>query len=151
MKSEKLVKALLAAWEARDLNTTASLLADEFTITGAAPQSLTRATFLMFQRVHNEAFPDWKFNVIELKTKRNKIEVTCRISATHTGIYDLSKLGMSIGPILPRGKSLRWPLDYMTCIVENGRVSQVQIDTTSGDWVMGIIESLTSTPSVRVM
>lgn len=151
MKIEKPVKELLGAWEAHDLTTTASLLADDFTMTGAAPKSLNREAFLMFQRVHNEAFPDWKFNVIELETRGNKVEVTCRISAIHTGIYDLSKLGMAIGPIQPRGKSLRWPIDYMTCTVKNGRVSRIKVDTAAGDWVMSIIESLIAKPSVRVM
>jgi hypothetical protein len=151
MNSKEIVKDLLAAWEAHDLTQTADLLADNFTLTGAAPQLLNKETFLIFQRVHNEAFPDWKFNVIEFETRGNEVEVACRISATHTGIYDLSKLGMAIKPILPRGQSLRWPLDYMACIVKNGRVSQIKVDTAPGDWITGIIESLATKPSVRVM
>jgi hypothetical protein len=148
---EKIVKDLLMAWEAHDLTQTANLLTDDFTLTGAAPQPLNRETFLMFQRVHNEAFPDWKFNVIELEARGHEVEVTCRINATHTGIYDLSKLDIAIGPIRPRGKSLRWPIDYMTCTVKNGRVSQIKVDTALGDWVTSIIESLVAKPSARVM
>src|SRR5688500_7305436 len=107
MNPEKPVKALLAAWETHDLTQMVSLLADNLKVTGAAPQPLNRETFLKFQRVHNEAFPNWKFNVIEFETLGNEVEVTCRISAIHAGIYDLSKLGMAIGPIRPTGKYLR--------------------------------------------
>lgn len=67
MKIEKPVKELLAAWEAHDLTTTASLLADDFILTGAAPKSLNREAFLMFQRVHNQAFPDWKLMSLSLR------------------------------------------------------------------------------------
>jgi len=52
-----IAKAALAAWEARDLDKTASLLADNFVLTGPAPEPLSKAAFLTFQKVHNDALP----------------------------------------------------------------------------------------------
>jgi hypothetical protein len=99
--TEKIAQELLTAWETRNLNRTANLLADDFELTGLAPQPLSRETFLMFQRVHNEAFPDWKFNVSETRVEGNKAYRTIQITATHSGIYDLSKLGIDLPPLLP--------------------------------------------------
>jgi len=146
MKAEKIVKDLLAAWEAHDLTKTASLLADNFKLTGAAPQSLNREAFLLFQRVHNEAFADWKFTVIELDAIGHEVDVIYYIRATHTGIYDLSNLGMVMRPIRPSDKSLRWSIEHMTCTVKNDKISQIEVETAQGDWVTGIIEWLGAKP-----
>lgn len=151
MNIEKPVKDLLAAWEAHDLTKTASLLADNVKLTGAAPQPLNREAFLMFQRVHNEAFPDWKFNVIKLEAKGNEVYVIYRIRATHAGIYDLSKLGIAIGSIRPTGKYRTWPVEYMSCTVKNGKISQIEVETAPGDWVTGIIDWLVTRPPERAM
>jgi hypothetical protein len=152
MKVEKIVKDLFAAWEAHDLTKMASLLADNFKLTGAAPQPLNREAFLMFQRVHNEAFADWKFTVIELDaTIGNEVDVIYYITATHTGSYDLSHLGMVMPPIQPSGKSLRWSIEHMTCTVKNGKISQLEVETTQGDWVTGIIEWLGAKPPALVL
>jgi predicted ester cyclase len=150
MKTEKPVKDLLAAWEAHDPTKMASLLADDFKLTGAAPQPLNREAFLMFQRVHNEAFADWKFTVIELDAIGNKVDVIYYIKATHTGIYDLSHLDMVMRPIPPSGKSLRWSIEHMTCTVKNDQISQIEVETAQDDWVTGIIEWLEAKPPAMV-
>jgi hypothetical protein len=137
--SEKVAKDLLAAWETHNLNRTANLLAYEFELTGVAPQPLFVDTFLMFQRVHNEAFPDWKFNVSETRLEDNKVYLTTQITATHSGIYDLSKLGIVLPPVMPTGHFRTWPVEYITCTVKKGRITQMEVETGPEGGLIGTL------------
>jgi hypothetical protein len=96
----------------------------------------------MFQRVHNEAFPDWKFNVSETRVEGNKAYRTIQITATHSGIYDLSKLGIDLPPLLPTGHARSWPVEYLTCTVKKGRITQMMVETGPGGGLIGILEWL---------
>ena len=142
MKKEKVVNDFLAAWEAHDLTKTVGLLADNFKLIGPTLQPLSKEAFLMFQRVHNEAFPDWTFNVSDIQAIDNEVYVTIRIRATHKGVYDLSKLGLSIPPIPPTGKSRSWPVEYMTCVVKNNKITRIEVTKEPGGGVMGTLEWL---------
>lgn len=136
------VETLLTAWETGNLSQTASLLADSFRAVGAAPFPLTREDFVMFQRVHNEAFPDWTFNVNRIEAKDDKICVTCRIKATHTGSYDLSKLSLVFQSIQPTGKTWPWSAEYMIFTVKSGKITHLKINTIAENWIKGIVDWL---------
>lgn len=139
---EKIVRDLLAAWESCDLGETASLLADNFRLTGMTPKPLNKEAFLIFQRVHNEAFPDWKFNIIELETLNNEVYVTIRIRATHSGVFDVARLGIPVPPIQPTGKTRSWPVEYMTFTVKNGQITSLEVDAGPGGELIGSLEWL---------
>jgi hypothetical protein len=139
---EKIARELFTAWETHNLNRTVSLLAYDFVLTGMAPQPLFRETFLMFQRVHNEAFPDWRFNVSETRLNDNKVYLTTQITATHSGIYDLSKLGILLPPLMPTGHSRSWPVEHITCAVKKGRITQMEVETGPGGGLIGTLEWL---------
>jgi len=122
MSATTIAKAALAAWEARDLDKTASLLADNFVLTGPAPEPLSKAAFLMFQKVHNDAFADWSFNARDFQEQGQVVRSTIQITATHTGDFDVSKLGLSIPPITATGKSRQWPQETLTFTVEDDKM-----------------------------
>ena len=140
--TEKIAQELLVAWETRNLTRTVNLLDYDFVLIGLAPQPLSRETFLMFQRVHNEAFPDWKFNVSETRLEDNKVYLTTQITATHSGVYDLSKLGIALPPLLPTGRTRSWPVEHLTCIVKKGRITQMIVETGSTGGLIGTLEWL---------
>ena len=119
MNAATIAKAVLAAWEARDLDKTASLLTDNFVLTGPAPEPLSKAAFLTFQKVHNDAFADWSFNARDFQEQGQVVRITIQITATHTGDFDVSKLGLPIPPITASGKSRQWPQE--TLITDRGR------------------------------
>ena len=135
-------QALIAAWETRDVGTTARLLADDFILTGPSPAALGRDAYLGFQAIHNEAFPDWKFNVQQAEVNNGKVRFTIQITATHTGPYDVSKLGVPIPPIAPTGKSRSWPVEHMRVTVKEGRVRQIEVENEPGGGVVGTLEWL---------
>jgi hypothetical protein len=134
--------ALMGAWEARDLNAAARLLADDFQVTGPAPVALGKQEYLGFQAIHNEGFADWQFNPTELTVDGNTARATFQISATHTGAWDVSKLGVPVPPIAATGKHRTWPVEHMAITVENGLVRRLEVMNEPGGGVAGTLEWL---------
>ena len=142
MSATTIAKGVLAAWEAQDLDKTASLLADNFVLTGPAPEPLSKAAFLTFQKVHNDAFADWSFNAGDFQEQGQVVRITIQISATHTGDFDVSKMGLPIPPIAATGKFRQWPQETLTFTVEDDKVAAVHAEIGPGGGVVGTLEWL---------
>jgi hypothetical protein len=134
--------ALMAAWETRDLNATARLLANDFKLTGPAPAALGQQEYLGFQAIHNEAFADWQFNPTQVTLDGGTARVTFQITATHTGAFDVSKLGVPIPAVAATGLSRAWPVEHMTITVEKGLIRQLEVNNEPGGGVSGTLEWL---------
>lgn len=138
--------ALIAAWEKRDLNAAAGLLADGFELTGPAPVPLGKQEYLGFQAIHNEGFADWQFNPREIVVDGQSVRLTYQITATHTGAYDVAKLGIPIPPVAPTGRSRAWPVEQMTFTVSDGKIAGLVVPNTPGAGVAGTLEWLEVAP-----
>ena len=141
MSAATIAKAVLAAWEARDLDKTASLLADNFVLTRPAPEPLSKAAFLTFQKVHKDAFADWSFNARDFQEQGQVVRITIQITATHTGDFDVSKLGLPIPPITATGKSRQWPQETLITI-EDDKIVVLHAEIGPGGGVVGTLEWL---------
>lgn len=142
MNPDQVARTVMQAWEDRDLETTARLLDDNFTVTGPAPEALNKDAYLMLQKVHNDAFPDWKFNISETRVEGDKVYVVFRIHATHTGTYDVAKLGIPLAPIPATGKSRDWPGENLVATVREGKVVNLQINNAPEGGLIGTLEWL---------
>jgi steroid delta-isomerase-like uncharacterized protein len=142
MNASEIARTALAAWEAHDLSKVAGLLADDFVLTGPAPIPLDKPAFLTFQQVHNEAFADWKFNPEVVEEQGDRVKLDIQITTTHTGTYDVSKLGIPIPPIAATGKRRQWPQESLTFTISNGRISSLHADVKPGGGVVGALEWL---------
>ncbi len=143
MSKTDIAHAMLAAWEANDLDKTASLLSDDFVLTGPAPVPLNKEAYLTFQSIHNVGFPDWKFNVSEWQENGDTVHATIGITATHTGVYDVSKLGLPIPPVPATGKFTRWPVgEELIFTIKGDKIVAAQAVTLPGGGVMGTLERI---------
>lgn len=142
MDNIQVVRRLLQAWEEHDPDTTRQLLADDMELTGPAPQPLGKDAFVTFQQVHTDAFNDWKFNPIEFQTNGDDVTVQFRISATHTGPFDVARLGVPLAPVPATGKSRSWPQESMIVTVREGTIHKIHVNTGPGGGVIGTLEWL---------
>ena len=142
MTPTETAKAVMSAWETRDVGAAARLLADDFVLTGPAPEALGREAYLGFQAVHNEAFPNWKFNIQKIEEAGDTAKVTFQISATHTGRFDVAKLGVPIPAVAPTGMSRSWPVEHMTVTVKDGKISKLYVENEPEGGVMGTLKWL---------
>ena len=134
--------ALMSAWETRDLNATARLLSDDFQLTGPAPVALGKQEYLGFQAIHNEGFADWQFNPAQVSIEGDTARCTFQITATHTGAWDVSKLGVPVPAVAATGKHRAWPVEHMTVTVEKGLVRHLDVSNEPGGGVQGTLEWL---------
>lgn len=139
MKAERAVRNLLAAWESHNLSQTARLLTPNFKLIGLTPKPLNREEFLMFQRVYNEAFPNWKFNLSDIEVQGHEVHLTAHVRATHAGVFDASKLGIAVPRIPPTGKARSWPVEYLTCNVKSGKITRIDIETRPAGKLLGTL------------
>jgi ketosteroid isomerase-like protein len=142
MSNLEIVLAALKAWENRDIAAAEALTADDMTVLGPAPQPLPKAAYLTFQQVHNDAFGDWKFNVTNAREEGDTVYVNFQITATHTGPFDVSKLGIPLAPLPASGKHRAWPPESLTATVRDGKITQLHIMTAKGGGVIGTLEWL---------
>jgi hypothetical protein len=142
MTPTELTKAALTAWETRDVGAAARLQADDFELTGPAPVALNREAYLGFQAIHNEGFPDWKFNPTQFEENGDTVKVTYQITATHTGPWDVSKLGVPIPAVQPTGKHRAWPVEHMEVTVKADKISKLYVENTAEGGVAGTLQWL---------
>jgi hypothetical protein len=134
--------ALIAAWEAHDLSATARLLSDDFVLTGPAPVALGKQEFLTFQAIHNESFADWRFNPSVISADGASARVQFQITATHTGAFDVSRLGLPVPSVAPTGKSRAWPAEHMTVTVRDSTIARLDVQSAPGGGLIGTLEWL---------
>src|SRR5712691_734992 len=112
MSTTDIAKAFVTALEARDFNTAASYLSDDFRFVGPAPQPLGKNEFIGVQQTIQNAFPDWSFNVSNIHEEGDKVKSITQITGTQTGELNLAPLGLP--PIPPTGKKVSLPKEGVT-------------------------------------
>jgi predicted ester cyclase len=142
MNSVEIAKAALAAWEAGNLARTDRLLTEAFTMTGVGPVPLDKSAFLAFQQVHNEGFADWRFNPEVVEEGEDFVKLAIQITASHTGLYDVSKLGLPVPPIPATGKRRQWPQEVLTFTLKEGKVSSIHTAIKPEGGIMGTLNWL---------
>ena len=142
MNKVEIACSLLDAWDARDLKKTASLLAEDFALTGPAPVPLNKEAYLTFQSVHNDAFSDWKFNIHNVQESGDSVRMQIRITATNDGPYNVSRLGLPIPTLAPTGKFMRWNEEVVTVTVKGDKVVAGHVELGPGGGVIGTLERM---------
>ncbi len=138
MSNIEFVQAGMKAWEANDEATLASLVAEDFTMTGPTPQPLNKADFIGFMHVLLTAFPDFAFNISHFEENGDAVVAHSHITGTHTGTLALPGLP----PIAATGKKVALPEEAQTYTVKNGQLQSLVTDARPDAGVPGILSQL---------
>jgi hypothetical protein len=142
MSNLEIAQASLKAWEDRDAAKMSSLISDTFVLTGPAPVPLNKDAFLTFMNVHNVAFSNWKFNPRDWRENGDTVTATIRITATHSGVYDVSRLGLPIPPVQPTGMTPKWADDAFTFTIKGGKIVTLVVIPGSTSGILHTLEQL---------
>src|SRR5947209_8312115 len=107
MAIEQIARQVIDGWEKRDLNRVLNVLSTDFVLTGPAPQPLPKEAYAAFQKVNNDAFPDWSFNAKPAQVNGNQVTFPIQIMGTHTGTLNVSPLGIPVPPMPASGKKIQ--------------------------------------------
>ncbi len=140
MSATDIVKAGLAAVEAGDFKKLDGMLSDDMVFAGPVPEPLGKREFVGVQMAMLAAMPDWKFNGTDYKENGDVVTVNLQITGTQTGELSLPMPGL---PKLPStGKKVSLPKEPSTFTVKNGKISRLEVASTPGGGVMGVLAQL---------
>ena len=140
-------KKLLSSIEANDRASAQKLLAEDFTFSGPVPEPINGPTWLAMTAKLLKAFPDWEYNVSDLRADKNIVHLSVQISGTHKGELDLSDMGLPKVPAT--GKKIRMPRDTAELKIEGGKVRYFKTAANSESGVTGILKQLGVAMPVR--
>ena len=138
MTNKELVQAGMKAWENNDADTLAPLVAEDFVMTGPAPQPLGKADFIGFMHVLLTALPDFAFNISRFEENGDTVVAYSHITGTHKGTLAVPGLP----PIPATGKKIVLPQEEHTYIVKNGKLHSLVTDARPDAGVMGLLAQL---------
>ena len=140
MSAIDIVKAGISAVEAGDFKKLDGMLADDMVFAGPVPEPLGKHELMGVLMAMLTAMPDWKFNPSNFKENGDVVTVDLQVSGTQTGELSLPMPGLPKLP--PSGKKVSLPKEPSTFTVKNGKVSRLDVASTPGGGVMGILSQL---------
>lgn len=138
MSNIDIVKAGLKAWESHDEQTLASLVADDFQLTGPVPQPLGKQEFIGFMHALLTALPDFAFNISSYEENGDTVIAKSHITGTHTGILALPGLP----PIPPTGKKVNLPQEVQYYTIKADKLHALSTDARPDAGVPGLLAQL---------
>lgn len=140
MDQKETVRTLMSAVQAGDFAVAASLLSDDFRFSGSVPGTLTGAQWIGMSERLKAAFPDLDYHFAVDHTERSVVGVTARMTGTHTGILDLTALGLGASPAT--GKAFSMGLEYGDVTVRDDKVVCWAVQPATGAGLMHILAQL---------
>jgi hypothetical protein len=129
MSNIDFVKRGMQAFSAGDVATLDQMLADDFVLTGAAPQPLGKAEFLGLCQANHTAFPDFDFNASNFQESGDVVTYNTAMTGTHTGPLALIP---GVPAVPATGKRIQIPEDRQTSTVRGDKLVQIEIASPPG-------------------
>ena len=133
-------EAFVDAYNAGNLDKVALYLSDDFKFSGPMPEPIDGTEWLGLLRIFKTAFPDINYNLRLVNGEGNIVHTTSQVNGTHTGVLDISAMGM--GVFSPTGKAFSLPEEPGEAIVEDDKVKSIHVQSKKGSGVMGILAQL---------
>lgn len=143
MNALETVQAELAAIEAGDWARARSLLADDYTFSGAVPEPIGPDAWLAIHRGMSEAMPDFSFNARGLRESGDKVFGQVQVSGTQTRELALPIPGLK--PVPPTGKRVSLPTEDIAATVRGGKIVNLEVGAVPGGGVPGMLSQLGAT------
>ena len=129
MSNIDFVKRGLQAFSAGDVATLDQMTADDFVLTGAAPQPLGKAEFLGLCQANHTAFSDFDFNARNFQEDGDDVTYNSAMTGTHTGPLALIP---GVPAVPATGKRIQLPEDRQTSTIREGKLARLEIASPPG-------------------
>ena len=140
MSEVEIAKKVFERIESKDYDGARELLADEFEFSGAVPEPIGAEAWLSMQMKLGAAFPDWAFNLEDVRLDGDKVLCSSQITCTHTGALDVPDMGV---PLIPAtGKSISLPRESVELAFSGGKIASIRTSASPGAGVAGMLSQL---------
>ncbi|MHB0868017.1 MAG: ester cyclase [Chloroflexota bacterium] len=140
MKPAEIVKQFVAALESGDVDRAASYLSDDFAFEGLTPVAMPSWQYLDVQRGLLVAFPDWSFNLRDVREEAGLIKATAHITGTQKRdlVVPLPDL-----PALPAtGKAISLPDETQIFTVRGSKIAAIRVLVVPNGGFQGLYRQL---------
>ncbi len=134
------VKTFMTALQAGDMAMAASIMSDDFLISGLTPRPLNKGEFLALQSELLGAMPDFSYNLDQVQHEGNEVTALIRITGTHTGDLSLPLFGIQLIP--PTGIAValaQVPCEFQ---INAGKVVGVRVEQVPGGGLSGLLQQV---------
>jgi predicted ester cyclase len=136
----KTVKTLMTALQSGDMELAASILADDFAISGLLPRPLEKGEFVAMQSELLAGMPDFSYNLEDVHREGEEVRALIQITGTHTNDLSLALLGLQTIPAT--GLAIDLPQVPVVYQVEDGKVIGAQIELVPGGSLSGLLQQV---------
>ena len=140
VNTQVVAQSFAEAFNAGDLEKVAGYLAEDFRFSGPTPQPLGAREWLGMTQALRAAFPDIQYNLRILSVEGNKVATTTQMTGTHTGVLDLTPMGLGVIP--PTGKSFSNPKEHGEAVIEGGKIVSIRVESAEGGGLEGILRQI---------
>lgn len=140
MGTKELAESFAKAFNAGDLDTVASYLADDFKFTGPVPEPLGSMEWMGLTKSMFVAFPDIKYNFKIVEVDGSTVRSSTQLTGTHTGDLDLTRMGMGVIPAT--GKSFSNPEEFGEAVVNGDKIVSLHIPPSESSGLPGMLKQL---------
>ncbi|HZU02373.1 MAG TPA: nuclear transport factor 2 family protein [Ktedonobacteraceae bacterium] len=134
------VKTCITALQSGDIELAASILSDDFLLTGLTPNPLRKNALLALQGELLTAMPDFSYNLAGIHQEAREVIALIQITGTHTRDLALSVLGLPT--IQATGIAITLPQVSTTFEVEEGKVLGMQSEVVPGGGIEGLLQQV---------
>lgn len=140
MNATETVKACWTAMEQGDMQKVSGYLSDDFKLSGPVPQPMGKQEFIKLMGAIVTGVPNWKFNTSHIHQEGNTVELTHRITGTHSREMPGLMPGMRAAPAT--GKTIKLPEEHLVVTFRGDKISKIQVDAVPNGGVPGMLQQL---------
>jgi predicted ester cyclase len=140
MNELDIAKKLASYIERRDWDSARNLLSNDFTFSGPVPEPMNGAEWIGMHEKLGAAFPDWAFNLSDIRVEGDIVHATMHITGTHRGELDLSDLGLP--KVAATQIKIKLPAEKVEAKIEGGKVRYLRVAAIPEAGIYGVLKQL---------
>lgn len=134
------VKTLITALQSGDMEMAASIMSDDFLISGLTPRPLNKGEFLALQSELLGAMSDFSYNLDQVQQQGNETNALISITGTHTADLSLPLFGLQSIPAT--GIAIVLPQVSCDFQVDGDKVVGVRVEQIPGGGLSGLLQQI---------
>ena len=140
MDTKATVQALMDAVQKGEFEKARSMFTSDFQFSGPVPEPISGPAWMGMSASLKTAFPDLNYQFKIEGVDGNTTHISAQLKGTHTGMLDLSALGMGVIP--PTNKTFAAKYEKGEASVRDGKVKTWAMEGTEGAGLMAILDQL---------
>ena len=134
------VKTFITALQSGDMQLAAEVIAEDFRLSGLAPQELDEREFLVLQSRLLTAMPDFSYNLSNLREEGDEVKAIIQVTGTQTGDLSLPMLGLE--PVQATGLAVDLAQMETSYRVVDGKVAAMHVVSAAGSGLPGLVQQV---------